>query len=96
MTGDEDYLVPPKGSRKLWRGMISTSNDRKEKMDDSDDEKKKGGPTPQDLLRVELVEFEDTGHGIHLQRVGEYNKLVMRCVKEGRNLNLTNNADLGS
>jgi pimeloyl-ACP methyl ester carboxylesterase len=89
VTGDEDYLVAPKESRRLWKGM--TSNDRKDM-----DEKKRGGPPPQDLLRVELVEFEDAGHGIHLQREEEFNKLLTRCVKEGRNLNLNMNVDLGS
>jgi hypothetical protein len=37
--------------------------------------------------RVELVQWEDTGHGIHVQRHREFNELLMRCVKEGRKFN---------
>ena len=70
VTGDEDHLVSPEGSRRLWQGMTS-----------------KGG---QDL-GVELVQLEGTGHGIHFQREREFNELITRCVREGRNLN----ADLG-
>ena len=73
VTGDEDCIVAPKESRRLWRGM--TSNDR-----DTDG---KGG---QQDLRVELAQWEDAGHGIHLQKERKFNELVMRCVKEGRNL----------
>jgi pimeloyl-ACP methyl ester carboxylesterase len=82
VTGDEDYLVAPKESRRLWRGM--TSN--RDMIVDH------GKPEGVQDLRVELVEWEGAGHGLHLQRVSEFNELVMRCVKEGRNLN----ADLGS
>ena len=77
VTGDKDYLVAPKESRRLWRGMTSNRG-----ID---------GKRGQDL-RVELVQWEGAGHGIHLQREREFNELVMKCVKEGRNLN----ADLGS
>lgn len=42
-------------------------------------------------LRVELVQWEGTGHGIHVEREREFNELITRCVREGRNLN----ADLG-
>jgi pimeloyl-ACP methyl ester carboxylesterase len=38
-------------------------------------------------LRVELVQWEGTGHGIHVQSEKEFNELITRCVKEGRNLN---------
>lgn len=80
VTGVEDCIVAPKGSRRLFQGM--TSNRDRDTM--------KG---EQDLTRrVELVEWEDAGHGIHFQRESEFNELVMRGVKEGRNLN----ANLGS
>ena len=77
VTGDVDHLVAPEGSRRLWRGMTSNQD-----IDGN------GG---QDL-RVELLQWEDTGHAIHLQRDREFNELIMRCVREGRNLN----TDLGS
>ena len=69
VTGDEDHLVAPEGSRKLWQGMVSDQ-----------DIDGKGG---QDL-RVELVQWEGTGHGIHVQRAREFNELITRCVREGR------------
>jgi pimeloyl-ACP methyl ester carboxylesterase len=82
VTGDEDYLVSPEGSRKLWRGMTGNQ----------DIINGKGG---QDL-RVELVQWEGTGHGIHVQREREFNELIARCVREGRKLNASGIADLGS
>ena len=78
VTGDEDYLVAPKESKRLLRGLTSNW-----------DIDGKGG---QDDRRVELVQWKNSGHGIHLQRESEFNELVMRCVKEGRKLD----ADLGS
>ena len=63
VTGDEDHLVSPEGSRRLWRGM----------MGNVDVEGK-----------VELVQWEGTGHGIHGQREREFNELVARCVREGK------------
>jgi pimeloyl-ACP methyl ester carboxylesterase len=74
VTGDEDHLMAPEGSRRLWRGMTSNRD-----VDGRD-------------LEVELVQWEGTGHGIHVQREREFNGLIMRCVRDGRNLN----ADLGS
>ena len=83
VTGIEDHVVAPEGSRRLWRGMTSNKKDINWK----------GG---QDLnRRVELVQWEDVGHGIHLQRAREFNELLTRCVKEGRR-NLNGIADLGS
>jgi len=79
VTGDKDHLVAPEGSRRLWRGMTSNR--------DID------GKAGQDL-RVELVQWEGTGHGIHVQREREFNELITRCVREGRKLNGI--ADLGS
>ena len=70
VTGDEDHLVSPEGSKRLWQGMTSNL--------DVD-------------LRVELVQWEGTGHGIHVEREREFNELITRCVREGRNLN----TDLG-
>lgn len=78
VTGDKDCVVAPNESRRLWRGMT-----RNQDIDE------KGG---HDLMRVELVQWEGAAHGIHLQREREFNELLMRCVKEGRNFN----ADLGS
>ena len=75
VTGDEDHLVAPEGSRRLWQGMVSTQD--------------QDGKGRQDL-RVELVQWESTGHGIHAQREREFNELIARCVREGRrNLNGT-------
>jgi len=37
-----------------------------------------------DRERVELLRWEATGHGIHAQREVEFNRLVERCVREGR------------
>ena len=34
---------------------------------------------------AELVEFSGTGHAIHLQRPAEFNELVARAIREGRN-----------
>lgn len=76
VTGDEDHLVNPEGSRRLWREMT----------------RYKDGKGGQDL-RVELVQWENTGHGVHFQRTREFNELVARCVREGRNFNGI--ADLG-
>ncbi|KJA21623.1 hypothetical protein HYPSUDRAFT_41738 [Hypholoma sublateritium FD-334 SS-4] len=39
-----------------------------------------------DRTRVELLRWEETGHGIHAQREGEFNELVERCMREGRAL----------
>jgi hypothetical protein len=80
VTGEEDHLVAPKESRRLWRGMTSNQDiiDRKGGQD----------------LKVGLVQWEGTGHGIHIQKEREFNKLITRCVREGRNLNSI--ADLGS
>jgi pimeloyl-ACP methyl ester carboxylesterase len=73
VTGDEDHLVAPAGSRRLWRGMASKQNqDEKSRQE----------------MRVELVQWERTGHAIHVQREREFNELIGRCVREGkRNLN---------
>ena len=76
MTGNKDYVVASEGSRRLWRRMTSNRNI---------DEKGEQDLTPS--RRVELVQWEDTGHGIHLQREREFNELITRCVREGRNLN---------
>ena len=38
-------------------------------------------------LRVELVQWEGAGHGICAQKEREFNELIARCVREGRNLN---------
>jgi pimeloyl-ACP methyl ester carboxylesterase len=74
VTGDEDHLVAPEESRRLWRGMTSNQDiDRK--------------PESGQDLRVELVQWEGTGHGIHIQKEREFNELITRCVREGRNLN---------
>lgn len=79
VTGDEDHLVAPEGSRRLWRGMTSDQGiDGKDGKD----------------LRVELVQWECTGHGIHFQREREFNELIARCVREGRNFNNGGVADL--
>ncbi|KAF8815809.1 alpha/beta-hydrolase [Phlegmacium glaucopus] len=69
VTGDEDHLVAPEGSRRLCRGMVSEQ-----------DKDGKGG-------QVELVQWEGTGHGIHVQKEREFNELIARCVREGRKLN---------
>jgi pimeloyl-ACP methyl ester carboxylesterase len=37
-----------------------------------------------DRGRVELLKWEGTGHGIHAQREEEFNRLVERCVREGK------------
>ena len=74
LTGHEDHVVAPQKSRELWRGMTSNQD-----IDGKDGQL--------EYLRVELVEWEDAGHGIHLQLEREYNELVARCVREGRNLN---------
>lgn len=75
VTGDEDHLVAPEGSRRLWKEMVS-----KQDKDGQD-------------RRVELVQWEGTGHGIHVQRESAFNELVARCVREGRKNCI---ADLGS
>ena len=75
VTGDEDRVVAPEESRRLWRGMVSNDRDTSTTTKDGKD------------LRVELVEWEGTGHGINVQREREFNELIMRCVREGRNLN---------
>jgi pimeloyl-ACP methyl ester carboxylesterase len=72
VAGAEDHVVAPEESRRLWRGMVGNQ-----------DIDGKGG---QDL-RVELVQWEGTGHGIHVQREREFNELITRCVREGRNFN---------
>ncbi|KAF8905851.1 Alpha/Beta hydrolase protein [Gymnopilus junonius] len=36
--------------------------------------------------RVELQQWEETGHGIHAQREDQFNLLVERCVREGKAL----------
>jgi pimeloyl-ACP methyl ester carboxylesterase len=69
VTGDEDHLVSPEGSRRLWRAMV-----RKQDEGDGQD------------LRVELVQWKDTGHGIQAQREREFNELIARCVREGRSI----------
>ena len=75
VTGDEDHLVAPEGSRRLWRGMTSNRD-----IDGRD-------------MRVELVQWEGTGHGIHVQREREFNELITRCVREGRKFNHDGIAD---
>ena len=84
VTGDEDHLVAPEGSRRLWRGMTSNHHHHQDIVVD-------GKKVGRDLTRgnVELVEWEDTGHGIHFQREREFNELIARCVREGRNLSGT-------
>jgi pimeloyl-ACP methyl ester carboxylesterase len=79
VTGDEDHLVAPEGSRRLWWGLVGGNQD----VDGN------GG---QDL-RVELLKWEGTGHAIHVQRERKFNELIARCVREGRDLNGI--ADLG-
>ncbi len=36
------------------------------------------------MSEAELVQWENTGHAIHYQRRREFNALVERVVKEGR------------
>ena len=83
VTGDKDDLVAPEGSRKLWRGMVA----RNQEIDG------RKGTRRQDP-RVELVQWEGAGHGIHIQREREFNELIARCVKEGRTRNLNGVAGL--
>ena len=72
LKGNEDHLVAPERSMRLWKGMVSEwDEDGKDRRD----------------LRVELVQWEGTGHGLHIQREREFNDLIARCVREGRNLN---------
>jgi pimeloyl-ACP methyl ester carboxylesterase len=35
------------------------------------------------MPEAELVQFKETGHGIHTQRKKEFNKLIQRTIKEG-------------
>ena len=39
-----------------------------------------------DRTRVELLRWNETGHGIHAQREVGFNELVERCMREGRAL----------
>ena len=36
------------------------------------------------MPEAELVEFADTGHGIHIQRAKELNEIIARAIREGR------------
>lgn len=71
VTGDEDHLVRPSGSKRIYEAM-------------------RGGLSKSDVQsnskRVELLQWEGTGHGIHAQREEEFNLLVERCVREGKAL----------
>jgi len=35
------------------------------------------------MPEAELVQFKETGHGIHTQRKKEFNKLIQRTIREG-------------
>ncbi|KAF9040716.1 Alpha/Beta hydrolase protein [Panaeolus papilionaceus] len=72
LTGDQDNLVRPSGSFKLKEGM-DTALAPAERTGLN----VKGG-------RVELLQWEETGHGIHAQRETWFNRLVERCAVEGR------------
>jgi len=39
----------------------------------------------ENMPEAELVEFSGTGHAIHLQRPTDFNELVARAIREGRN-----------
>ncbi|KAF9480209.1 alpha/beta-hydrolase [Pholiota conissans] len=68
VTGDDDHLVHPSGSVRIKKAMDGAPNLR----DASGHE------------RVELVQWVNTGHGIHAQREEEFNSLVERSMREGR------------
>lgn len=70
VAGDDDNLVRPVGSVKIWKAMTGGPGQ------DSEETRK----------RVELLQWEGTGHGIHSQREVEFNELVERCMREGRAL----------
>ncbi|KAF4616102.1 hypothetical protein D9613_011399 [Agrocybe pediades] len=79
LTGDEDNLVRPSGSMKIWHGMTGKpppADVLREARDETDGEKG----------RIELIQWKGTGHAIHAQRALEFNRLVERCVQEGRRL----------
>jgi len=70
VTGDDDNLVNPYGSERIKAGMDLA-------LDKSDEE---------DRSRVECLKWEGVGHGIHFQKAKEFNELVERCPKEGREM----------
>ncbi|KAH9483134.1 Poly(3-hydroxyalkanoate) depolymerase [Psilocybe cubensis] len=70
VTGDEDNLVRPIGSVKIWKAMTEGP----------------GQNTAEVRKRVELLQWEGTGHGIHSQKEVEFNQLVERCMREGKAL----------
>ncbi|PPQ86755.1 hypothetical protein CVT25_012400 [Psilocybe cyanescens] len=76
VTGDEDHLVRPAGSVRIWEAM---TGGRAHAQGD-------GGGGGEGKSRVELLRWAGTGHGIHAQKEVEFNELVERCVREGRAL----------
>ncbi|KAF9563373.1 alpha/beta-hydrolase [Agrocybe pediades] len=79
LTGDEDNLVRPSGSMKIWHGMTG-------KPPPADVLREAGDETDGEKGRIELIQWKGTGHAIHAQRALEFNLLVERCVQEGRGL----------
>ncbi|KAF8875328.1 Alpha/Beta hydrolase protein [Gymnopilus junonius] len=71
VTGDDDHLVRPSCSVRIYEAM-------KNGLSKSDAES--------NSRRVELQQWEETGHGIHAQREDQFNLLVERCVREGKAL----------
>ena len=67
---DDDNLVNPYGSERIKAGMDLALN-----MSDEEDRS-----------RVECLKWEGVGHGIHFQKAKEFNELVERCAKEGREM----------
>ncbi|KAF8164811.1 Alpha/Beta hydrolase protein [Crassisporium funariophilum] len=88
LTGDDDHLVRPSGSRRIYaamcRGTVWQGGAGGRYVPIGEAEEEGEGEGEGKGRKVELVEWEGTGHGIHVQKAVEFNRLVERCVREGR------------
>jgi len=80
LTGDDDHLVRPSGSMGIWKGMSGKP------PISSDVLREAGKEVEGEKGRIELIQWKETGHAIQAQRAVAFNRLVERCVKEGRRL----------
>jgi pimeloyl-ACP methyl ester carboxylesterase len=68
ITGDEDWMVDPRGSERIWDGLVSGLG-----VNPASDEARKCRTEGGRIQGVEMVRWEKTGHPIHIQWPNRFN-----------------------
>jgi hypothetical protein len=74
VTGDEDWMVHPSGSERIWEAMVdAAAGEGVTKLKEFDGV----------VGNVELLKWERTGHPLHVQWPARFNALLERAFMEG-------------